>query len=221
MSRLRVTDGRNSLGSKHSYGWDLGTFILVEVGRDCCNSDLAGLGHLKWSGRLTACRLWQIQLLLHLWQMQSFSSIPSINCWRNNFPSTLLPPCHLSFCVSSLSPLFPGQHTSRLPVACPYPTDHLLSAANMPVLASLLPGSCAIWPLMIVWKRFMPSPPSIFTHEKSFSRNFYLAHWQLAIPFLTKPSLRCLRKFDLSLTVAFRCDYCHHICCFVLPLSLT
>lgn len=149
VSRLRVTDGMNSLGSRHSYSWDLPTFIPAEVGRDCGNSDIADIGHLKW-------QLWQIQLLLRLWQMQSFSSIPSINCWSNNFPSTLLPPYDLSFCVSSLSLAAPGQHTSRLPVACPYWSDHLLSAANMPVLASLLPGACAIWPLMIVWKHFMP-----------------------------------------------------------------
>lgn len=217
MSRLWVIDGTNSLGSKHSYSWDLWTFILVEVGCDCCNSDLAGLGHLKLSDHLTACRFWQIQLLLWLWQMQFFSSTPSINCWRNNFPRTLLPACHLSSCVSSLSLLFPGQHTSRLPVACPCLTDHLLPAASMPALASLLPGACATWPLQIVWKPFMPSPPSILIHEKSFSRNLYLAHWHLTIPFWTNPSLRCLRKFDLNLTVAFHCDYCQPPCLLLCP----
>jgi len=147
-----------SLGSKHSYSQELQSFVQVEVGCDRCNSGLAGLGDSKLSDRLTACRLWQIQLLLRLWHTKSISSIPSINCWRNNFPSTLLPPHHLSFRVSSLSLLFPGQHTSRLPMACPYLTDHLLSAAIMPVLASLLPGASVIWPLVIVWKYFMPSP---------------------------------------------------------------
>lgn len=220
MSHLRVTGGTNSLESKQSYSQGLQTFILIEVGHDCCNSDLAGSQHLKWSGLLTACRLWQIQLLLQLWQIQSLSSIPSINCWRINCPRTLLPPCHLSFCVSSLSLLFPGQAHLKAPCGLslpdPPPPVCCQHASSCPPSARYL---CHLT-INHCLKTFHGLSPSTFMHEKSFSRNLYLAHWQLAVPFWTNPSLGSRRKFYLSLTVAFRCDYCH-ICCFVLPLSRT
>lgn len=99
--------------------------------------------------------------------MLSFSSNPSINCWRNNYPSTLLPPCLLSVAWPHC-PSFFLDSTSQGSLHLALPTH-----SSPPPMCQFLPHFCQVpvpseryWPFknvsilisLHVWKLMLQKP---------------------------------------------------------------